>query len=125
MNLNKRDGTQSPSPNTHNLNLNSNIKNVVSVNAVNGNNNLQGSSNTNTYVNSTTTHQGTIFNSNSNSWIPRANLRSHLDSVRTLRWQGQFLISAGEDCLLKIWEKDKLTITVREHLAPVFCLCGD
>lgn len=60
-----------------------------------------------------------------NNWIPKANLRSHLDSVRTLFYQGQFLLSAGEDCLLKIWERDKLKITVREHLAPVFTICGD
>ncbi len=30
-----------------------------------------------------------------NNWIPKANLRSHLDSIRTLFYQGQFLLSAG------------------------------
>lgn len=47
------------------------------------------------------------------SWIPKANLRSHLDSIRALHWEGKFLISAAEDCLLKIWDRDKLRITVR------------
>ncbi len=59
------------------------------------------------------------------NWTPKANLRSHLDSVRALHWQGKFLISAGEDCLLKIWDRDKLRMTVREHLAPIFAICGD
>lgn len=59
------------------------------------------------------------------NWVPKANLRSHLDSVRVLHWQGQYLLSAGEDCLLKIWDRDRLKITVREHLAPIFTICGD
>lgn len=65
-----------------------------------------------------------VANRNSN-WIPRANLRSHLDSVRVVFWQREFLLSAGEDCLIKIWDKDRLKITVREHLAPIFAICGD
>ena len=59
------------------------------------------------------------------NWVPRANMRSHLDSVRALCWQGQFLLSGGDDCLLKIWERDKLRMTVREHLAPIYTICGD
>ena len=39
------------------------------------------------------------------TWAPKANLRSHLDSVRALCWQGQFLLSGGEDSLLKIWDR--------------------
>lgn len=38
-----------------------------------------------------------------NHWVHKANLRSHLDSVRTLLWHGSCLISAGEDATLKIW----------------------
>lgn len=49
----------------------------------------------------------------SNNWSHKANLRSHLDSVRTLAWQGHHLISSGEDCSLKIWEKEQLKVTVR------------
>lgn len=52
-------------------------------------------------------------------------MRSHLDSVRVVFWQREFLLTAGEDCLIKIWEKDRLKITVREHLAPIFTICGD
>ena len=28
-------------------------------------------------------------------WVPKANMKSHLDSVRTLCWQGKFLLSGG------------------------------
>jgi hypothetical protein len=49
----------------------------------------------------------------SQNWAGKANLRSHLDAVRALHWQGPFLLSAGEDCLLKIWERDRFKITVR------------
>lgn len=59
------------------------------------------------------------------TWAPRASMRSHLDSVRALCWQGKFLLSGGEDCLLKIWEGDRLRMTVREHLAPIYTICGD
>jgi WD40 repeat protein len=37
------------------------------------------------------------------NWNTKANLRSHLDSVRTLNWHHNYLISAGEDATLKIW----------------------
>jgi hypothetical protein len=30
-----------------------------------------------------------------NNWVLKANLRSHLDSVRTVYWQGKFLLTAG------------------------------
>ena len=38
-----------------------------------------------------------------NNWVTKATLRSHLDSVRAITWHGKYLISAGEDSLLKIW----------------------
>lgn len=60
-----------------------------------------------------------------NNWVTKATLRSHLDSVRAISWQGKYLISAGEDSLLKIWERDKLLITVREHLAAIYSICGN
>lgn len=55
-------------------------------------------------------------------WVSKQNLRSHMDSVRTLTWYEDFLISSGEDSLVKIWQSSKpeLINTVREHLGPVF-----
>lgn len=65
-------------------------------------------------------------NNNSHNWVTKANLRSHLDGVRSLCWLNQFLISGGVDGLLKIWERDRLKVTVREHLAPIYTICkGD
>jgi WD40 repeat protein len=49
----------------------------------------------------------------SNNWAHKANLRSHLDSVRSVHWHGQYLISGGEDCLLKLWDKDQVKMTIR------------
>lgn len=48
-------------------------------------------------------------------WVNKQNLRSHLDSVRTLVWHDDFLISSGEDSLVKIWQngKPELITTVR------------
>ena len=57
-------------------------------------------------------------------WAVKNVLRSHLDSVRGICWFGKYLVSGGEDCLLKIWERDKLLMTVREHLAPIYTLHG-
>lgn len=43
--------------------------------------------------------------------------------MRSLCWLDQFLISGGVDGLLKIWERDRLKVTVREHLAPIYTIC--
>eukprot|EP00919_Chromeraceae_sp_WS-2016_P013009 GHVR01030426.1.p1 GENE.GHVR01030426.1~~GHVR01030426.1.p1 ORF type:complete len:110 (-),score=0.19 GHVR01030426.1:133-462(-) len=61
----------------------------------------------------------------SNNWAHQTNLRSHMDSVRALTFHNAYLISAGEDCLMKIWEKDQLKLTIREHLGPVYCAYSD
>lgn len=55
-------------------------------------------------------------------WVSKQNLRSHLDSVRTLAWHDDYLISSGEDYLVKIWQngKPELVSTIREHLGPVY-----
>ncbi len=47
------------------------------------------------------------------SWASKQNLRSHLDSVRSLAWHSDFLISSGEDCLMKVWRHGELLGTVR------------
>lgn len=57
------------------------------------------------------------------NWVTKANLRSHLDGVRAMCWLEQFLITGGVDGLLKIWERERLNITVREHLAPIYTIC--
>ena len=59
----------------------------------------------------------------SQNWVTKANLRSHLDGVRSLCWLDNILISGGIDGLLKIWDRDKLKITVRQHLAPIYTIC--
>lgn len=63
------------------------------------------------------------------AWTSKKNLRSHLDSVRALAWHNDFLVSSGEDCLMKFWREGELTSTVRgmpstyaEHLGPVFTM---
>ena len=58
----------------------------------------------------------------SNNWGHKAILRAHLDSVRSLAFAGQHLITASEDATLKIWKKDKLEHTVRQHLGPIYAL---
>ena len=55
-------------------------------------------------------------------WAPKASLRSHLDSVRTVAFAGGRLYSAGEDASLKVWKRDKLLISLRQHLGPVYSL---
>lgn len=57
-----------------------------------------------------------------NNWSHRANLRSHLDSVRALLFHNGLLLTASEDCTLKVWEKETLKRTVREHLGPIYAL---
>lgn len=47
------------------------------------------------------------------SWACKQNLRSHLDSVRSLAWHNDCLISAGEDCLMKVWRHGELLGTIR------------
>lgn len=47
------------------------------------------------------------------NWSLKANLRSHLDSVRAVNWVGSSLLTSGEDCTLKVWEKEQLKVTVR------------
>ena len=37
------------------------------------------------------------------AWNSKKNLKSHLDSVRALAWHNDFLVSSGEDCLMKFW----------------------
>jgi len=66
---------------------------------------------------------------NRSTWTSKKNLRSHLDSVRALAWHNDFLMSSGEDCLMKFWREGELTSTVRgtprsypEHLGPVFTM---
>jgi WD40 repeat protein len=46
-------------------------------------------------------------------WVCKQNLKSHLDSVRALAWHGEYLISSGEDSLVKVWENGNLINTVR------------
>jgi hypothetical protein len=47
------------------------------------------------------------------SWACKQNLRSHLDSVRSLAWHADFLLSSGEDALLKVWRHGELLGTLR------------
>ena len=49
----------------------------------------------------------------SNNWSVKASLKGHLDSVRALYWHGNNLISGGDDCLMRIWEKDQPIGTIR------------
>lgn len=56
------------------------------------------------------------------TWLHRATFKSHLDSVRALLWHGQVLISASDDCTVKLWDCALLLSTVREHLGPVYCV---
>ena len=42
--------------------------------------------------------------------------------MRTVKFQGGRLFSAAEDATLKIWKKDKLLQTIRQHLGPVYAL---
>lgn len=48
-----------------------------------------------------------------NNWNHKITLRSHLDSVRSLAFIGNSLITAGEDTTVKIWRKDELSFTLR------------
>ena len=52
----------------------------------------------------------------------RSTLHSHLDAVRTVNFSGGRLFSSGEDATLKIWKMDKLLVTIRQHLGPVYAL---
>lgn len=47
------------------------------------------------------------------NWTCKQNLRSHLDSVKSLAWHTDCLISSGEDCLMKIWRHGELLGTIR------------
>ena len=58
------------------------------------------------------------------SWSHKATLRSHLDSVRAVKFIGGNFISAGEDATLKVWHGDKLETTVRQHLGPIYAVAG-
>jgi WD40 repeat protein len=57
-----------------------------------------------------------------NNWVHKASLRSHLDSVRAILFHQGHLLTAGEDCTLKVWEKEQLKSTIREHLGPVYAM---
>ena len=35
------------------------------------------------------------------NWVAKTTLRAHMDSIRTVHWHTNMLISAGEDCMLK------------------------
>lgn len=56
------------------------------------------------------------------TWNHRVTLRSHLDSVRTAAFLNRRLLTAGEDCTLKVWHKDHLELTLREHLGPIYAM---
>lgn len=56
------------------------------------------------------------------NWTHKANLRSHLDSVRAILFHQGQLITSSEDCTLKLWEKEQLKATVREHLGPIYAM---
>jgi WD40 repeat protein len=54
---------------------------------------------------------------------------SHLDSIRSISiYNSNYLISAGDDCLIRIWDITRLEtnkqihniMSLREHNAPVF-----
>jgi len=44
--------------------------------------------------------------------------------VRALSFTGQHLVTASEDATLKVWKKDKLEQTVRQHLGPIYTLAA-
>lgn len=58
------------------------------------------------------------------SWSVKGTLRSHLDAVRAVNFQGGHLFSSGEDATLKVWKREKLKLTVRQHLGPVYALAS-
>jgi WD40 repeat protein len=67
-------------------------------------------------------------------------LKSHLDSIRGIHFVPSInsLVSASEDCTLKVWDVNKFCslkdvegvvnfepyVTMRSHLSPIISLCG-
>lgn len=68
----------------------------------------------------------------------KCSLKSHMDNVRGLHFLPSVngLISASEDCTMKIWDVKQFAklselenniepyLTLRGHLSPIFCLTG-
>lgn len=61
----------------------------------------------------------------SSNWNCKTHVRAHLDSVRTVWWYGDLLVSGSDDGLIKIWEKDQAKNVIREHLGPIYSICGN
>jgi striatin 1/3/4 len=64
-------------------------------------------------------------------WAPKLSLRSHLDCVRKVKFVDNMLISASEDCLIKLWNIDTCGsesdiiepfLTLRGHRTSVLAL---
>jgi WD40 repeat protein len=64
---------------------------------------------------------------------PVCSLKSHMDSVRGLHFLPSMnaLVSASEDCTLKVWDTQNLNetdiepyVTLRGHIGPILSLCG-
>jgi striatin 1/3/4 len=80
---------------------------------------------------------GDAENPNRKQWSHKLTLKNHIDSVRAICFLEGVMVTASEDCLVKLWDLEEMEsqirnervfldsyFTLRGHTGPIFTIAG-